>query len=203
MIEKLLKQTNIDLKFLTKVLFGLIAVYGLIILINLYYTQQIYSKIVEKIDNQKVLVIDNNGNQVFEKIGNINLDTLSLFVRQSTRRIFEMSYDNQFAMFYAKQYTSKDVYETFKKRYDEVKDKMVIENGYYIFDIEDVEMIKNDIKNNIYVFSMKVSLMYMYDGGREESDKQIEVVVEQEQELENNYLGLLITKISEVEITEK
>jgi len=197
-LKEEIKKTTIDKLFLAKTLILLLVFYVALLVINVYYTNQIYVKIIENINKKEVLVIDNNGNQTFQSIGILNIDTTTLFVKQSLKRVFEMSYENRVSLFYAKQYTSKKVYNELNKKYESILTKLKLENGLYINKIKNVNVLSIDERTKTYSFEVDMDLKYYYDGGELIEAKKIFVEIQQQRDLENNYFGLLLTEIKEM-----
>lgn len=204
MINKLLKKTNIDGIFLTKILMALFALFIVLIVITTYFNIQIYKKIENKIESQKIMVIDNNGNQDFEKVGVINNDILLLFSDIAFSNLYSFSYDNNFALAYSKLYASVDLQKKIQQKYDSLKEKMEIENGYYMITITNPKIVYFDEINNLYKIEFVSNMDYIRADGKVEKDrKNIEIEIVKNNLIKNNYFGLIINKVKQFKIQKK
>lgn len=199
--NKQISKIVIDKIFLVKSLLLLLVIYIALIVINVFYTQQVYSSILEVIDKKEVLVIDHNGNKSFEKIGTINFDIVSIFTRKSIRRIMEFSYENKFALFYARNFVSKDIFKRLESNYNSMLEQLKIENGYYSLDFQELKLKSMNEETKEYTFTAIVDLNYFYDGGNKFETKALEIKVSQNKNIENNYFGLIISDLKEMKIT--
>jgi len=171
---------------------------------NITFNQIVYEKIKNKINDNKILIVDNNGNQYFKRIGYLNEQTVMEFAVISLKNILEISYNSSFNEQYAKRYATKKVYNNIKKIKKAAITQLTLDEGYYSIDIENIKFNKIDEKHKIWEIEAKIKKRYAGIGVSNSTvDEILKIKIIYKPNLVKNQLGLLVAVLNEKELTDK
>jgi len=197
-LEIFLSKIDINSMLLLKIISFLITLNILIFAYNIYFNNSMYNLIKHKIDEDKVLVIDNNGNQYFKRIGYMTEETVMNFAIVSIRNLLEYTYDTSFHLVYAKKYVNRDIYNKLVQKTEQDAKQLELDEGYYKISFNNLKFIKIDEKNETWVLEAWIIKEYKGLGVEvEPKNELITLEIEYKSNLLSNPLGLIINKMKE------
>lgn len=201
-LDDILSKIDIDSKFLLKIILGLLVLNTLMFFYNIVSNNSLYNKVKEKVNEDKILVVDHNGNQYFKRIGYLTEDIIINFAHVSVRNLLEYGYDNRFNVEYANKYANEDIYYHIKRKYDVEKSQMDLDEGFYTLNIQRLNLLKADEINNIWDVEIRVDKKY--NGlavTRKPIPEKIKMKIVYKNNLNTNPLGLVISHFEEQVMT--
>jgi len=203
-LEDFLEKININTIFLLKILLILFLINVFLIFINIFYNTKLYFEIKDKVNQDKILIVDNNGNQYFKRIGYMNEDLIVDFSIVSMKNIFEYNYENTFNLDYAKKYFEESLYHKYEKKYLKEKEQLILEEGFYKVNFLKINFTNINEREEYWELKAIIEKKYNGIGVKEiKKLKEVKLRVDYKHNVFTNTLGLIITKLQEREMSEE
>jgi hypothetical protein len=202
-IDLFLSKIVINSNLLLKITAGILILNSILFIYNMYFNYTLYNKFKHKVNENKVLVVDNNGNQYFQRIGYLTEDTILNFAILGVRNIMEYSYINKTNLIYAKKYASVAIQSEYSALLSKEQDQLDLDEGFYTIKFKHIRFLELNETNETWKLEAWISKKYNGLGiTNTETIKKVNITIQYKNNIISNPLGLFITEFVETAPTE-
>jgi len=202
-LDLFLSTIVINSNLLLKITMGILALNSVLFIYNMYFNYNLYNKFKHKVNENKVLVVDNKGNQYFQRIGYLTEDTILNFAIIGIRNLMEYSYINKTNLLYAKKYAVKEILADYTKLLNSEQNQLELDEGFYTIKFKHIRFIMLDETSEKW--GLEAFVYKKYNGlgiTKEGKILKINIEIQYKNNIISNPLGLFITKFTESVPTE-
>jgi len=202
-IDLFLSKIVINSNLLLKITAGILLLNSILFIYNMYFNYTLYNKFKHKVNENKVLVIDNNGNQYFQRIGYLTEDTILNFAILSVRNIMEYSYINKTNITYTNKYASTDIRDEYSNLLRSEQNQLELDEGFYTIKFKHIRFI--ELNEAAETWKLEAWIIKKYNGlgiTAEAKIKKINLTIQYKNNIISNPLGLFVTQFTEEEPSE-
>jgi hypothetical protein len=184
-LDLFLSTIVINSNLLLKITMGILALNSVLFIYNMYFNYNLYNKFKHKVNENKVLVVDNKGNQYFQRIGYLTEDTILNFAIIGIRNLMEYSYINKTNLLNSEQ------------------NQLELDEGFYTIKFKHIRFIMLDETSEKW--GLEAFVYKKYNGlgiTKEGKILKINIEIQYKNNIISNPLGLFITKFTESVPTE-